>query len=57
MFCVRHRTLSAIKRVTFASDRMSLIVLTDRLCNNIFLNVHATSEEKSDDKIDSFCDD
>jgi hypothetical protein len=54
MFCLRHETVSEVKRVAFANDRMSLIVLTGRLCNIIFLNVHAKSEEKIDDKIDSF---
>ena len=35
---------------------MSYIVLRGRWCNIIVLNVHAPSEEKSDDSKDSFCD-
>ena len=42
------------KRVEFVSDRVSYIVLRGRWCNIIFLNVRATSEEKSDDSKDSF---
>jgi len=33
---------------------MSYITLRGRWCNIIFLNVHAPSEEKSDDLKDSF---
>jgi len=36
------------------SDRMSYIVLRGHWCNIIALNVHAPSEEKSDDSKDSF---
>ena len=36
------------------SDRMSYIVLRDHWCNAVVLNVHAPSEEKSDDSKDSF---
>ena len=36
------------------SDRMSYIVLRGHWCNSIVLNVHAPSEEKSDDLKDSF---
>ena len=35
---------------------MSYIVLRDRWCNIIVLNVHAPSEEKNDDSKDSFCE-
>jgi len=38
------------------SDRTSYIVLRGRWCNIIVLNVHAPSEEKSDDSKDSFCE-
>jgi hypothetical protein len=48
------RIVSAIKTVEFASGRMSLIVLRGRCCNIIFRNVHAASEEKSEDSKDSF---
>ena len=44
--------MSAVKRVEFVSDRMSYTVLRGRWCN--ILNVHAPSEEKSDDSKDSF---
>ena len=46
--------MSAVQRVEFVSDRVSYIVLRDRGCNIIVLNVHAPSEEKSDDSKDSF---
>ena len=37
----------AVKRVQFVSARKSYIVLRGRWCNIIVLNVHAPSEEKS----------
>jgi len=46
---VHHRTVSAVKTVEFVSNRMSYIVLRGHWCNIIVLNVHAPSEEKSDD--------
>ena len=45
---VHHRIVSAVKTVKSVSDRMSYIVLRGCWCN-IVLNVHAPSEEKSDD--------
>jgi len=54
-FFVHHRILSAVKRTEFVSDRMSYIVLRGRWCNIIVLNVHAPSEEKSDESKVSFC--
>jgi len=48
-FFVRHRIMSAVKRVEIVSDRMSYTVLTVRWCNIIVLNVYAPSEEKSDE--------
>ena len=53
-FFVHHRIGSAVKRVEFVSDRKSYIVLRGHWCNIIVLNVHAPSEEKSDDSKDSF---
>jgi hypothetical protein len=53
-FFVHHRITLAVKRVEFVSDRVSYIVLRGRWCNIIVLNVHAPSEEKSDDSKDSF---
>jgi len=46
---VHHRIVSAVKRVEFISDRMSYIVLRGRWCDDFVLNVHASSEEESDD--------
>ena len=51
---MHHRIVSAVKRVEYFGDRMSYIVLRGRWCNIIFLNVHAPSEDKSDDSKDSF---
>ena len=53
-FFVQKRISSAVKREDFVSDRMSYIVLRGRWCNIIVLNVHAPSEEKSDESKDSF---
>jgi hypothetical protein len=53
-FFVHHRIVSAVKRVEFVSDRVSYIVLRGPWCNIIVLNVHAPSEDKSDDLKDSF---
>jgi len=52
-FFVHHRIISAVRSVEFVSDRVSCIVLRGRWCNIIILNVHAPSEEKSDDSNDS----
>jgi exonuclease III len=52
-FFVHQRIVSAVKKVEFVSDRMSYIVLRDRWCNIIVLNVHAPTEQKNDSK-DSF---
>jgi len=48
------RIVSAVKTVEFVSDRLSYIVLRDRWRNIIVVNVHAPSEEKSDESKDSF---
>ena len=53
-FFVHHRRVSAVKTVEFVSDKLSYIVLRVRWCNIIVLNVHAPSEEKSDDLKDNF---
>ena len=53
-FFIHHRRVSEVKRVDFISDRLSYIVLRGRCCNNIVLNVHALSGEKSDDSKDNF---
>ena len=46
---MHHILVSAVKSVEFVSDRVLYIVLRGRWCNIIVLNVHAPSEEKSDD--------
>jgi hypothetical protein len=55
VFFVHRRTVSAVKRVEFVSDRMSCIILRGRWCDIIVLNVHAPTEDKIDVK-DSFYD-
>ena len=51
---VHRRIVSAAKRVEFVSDRLSYIVLRGRWRNIIVVNVHAPSEEKSDEAKGSF---
>jgi exonuclease III len=51
---VHKRIISAVKRVEFDSDRMSYIILRGRWCHIIALNVHAPTEDKTDDVKDSF---
>ena len=53
-YFVHQRIASAVKRVEFVSDRVSYIVMTGRWYNIIVLNVHAPSEEKSDESKDRF---
>jgi hypothetical protein len=48
-FFVHKRIISAVKRVEFVSDRLSYIILRGRWCHIIVLNVHATTEDKTDD--------
>jgi len=43
-----------VNRVEFFSNRLSYIVLRGRWYNIIVVNVHAPSEEKSDESRDSF---
>ena len=51
---LHRRIVSAVKRVEFVSDRLSYIVLRGRRRNIIVVNVHAPSEEKSDEAKDRF---
>jgi hypothetical protein len=51
---VYKKIISAVKRVEFISDRMSCLILRGRWCHTIVLNVHAPTEEKTDDVKDSF---
>jgi exonuclease III len=53
-FFVHKRIISAVKRVEFVNDRMSYIVLRGRWFHIIVLNVHAPTEDKTDDVKDSF---
>jgi len=53
-FFVHHRIVSAVKRADYVSDRVSYIFLRGGWCNIFVLNVHAPSEEKSDDSKDGF---
>jgi len=53
-FFVDHGIVTAVKGVKFLSVRMSYIVLEGCWYNIIVLNVHAPSQEKSDDSKDSF---
>ena len=51
---MHRRLVSAVKRIEFVSDRLSYIVLRGRWLHIILVNVHAPSEEKSDESKDSF---
>jgi len=53
-FFVHHRNVLAVKKLEFVSDRVSYLVLRGHWCNILVLNVHAPSEEKSDDSKDCF---
>jgi exonuclease III len=53
-FFVHKRIISAGKRVEFLSDRMPYIMLRGRWCHIIVLNVHAPTEDKTDDVKGSF---
>jgi len=44
----------SVMRVEFVSDRMSYTVLRGHWCNIIVLNVHAPSQEKSDDSVTDY---
>jgi hypothetical protein len=48
-FFVHKRIISAVKRVQFDSDRMPYIILRGRWCHIIVLNVHAPTEDKTED--------
>jgi hypothetical protein len=53
-FFIHKRIVLTVKRVEFVSDRMSYTVLRGRWCNTIVLNVHAPTEDKTDDIKDRF---
>jgi hypothetical protein len=46
---VHKRFISAVKRVESVSDRMSHIILRGCWCHVMLLNVHAPTEDKTDD--------
>jgi hypothetical protein len=48
-FFADKRIISAAKRVDCVSDRMSYIILRGCWCHIIVLNVHAPTEDKTDD--------
>jgi hypothetical protein len=50
-FFLHKKIISAVKRVEFVSDRMSyiLVILRGRWIHIIVLNVHAPTEDKTDD--------
>jgi len=52
-FFVHKGIISAVQRVEFINDRMSHIILRGCLCD-IVLNLHAATEDESDDTKDSF---
>jgi hypothetical protein len=51
---INKRIISTVKRVEFVSDRMSYKILKGRCCDIIALNVHAPTEDKTDDMKDTF---
>ena len=53
VFFVHQTIASAVKRVEFVSNKILFIVLRARWFNIVILNVHAPSEEKSDESKDS----
>jgi hypothetical protein len=53
-FSVHKRIISAVKRVQFVADRMSYTLLRGSWCHIIVLNVHAPTEDKTDDVKGSF---
>jgi hypothetical protein len=50
------RIRSAVQRVQFVSDRMSYIILRGHWCHIIVLDLHAPTEDKTDEVKDSYCE-
>jgi hypothetical protein len=48
-FFVHKSIISAVKRVEFVNDRISYIILRGRWFHIIVLNVHAPTEDETDD--------
>jgi hypothetical protein len=53
-YFVHHRIVPTVKTVQFVSDRKPCIVLRGCWCDTVVVSVHEQSEEKSDNKNDSF---
>jgi hypothetical protein len=53
-YFVRKGIISAVKRVAFINNKMSYITLGGRWCGIIVLNVHAPTEDKSDNMKEIF---
>jgi hypothetical protein len=51
---VHKRIISAVKRAEFHSDRMSYLILRGCWCHIIVLNVHAPTEDKTNEVKGSF---
>jgi hypothetical protein len=51
---VHNKILLAVKRVEFFYDRISYIILRGRWFHIIFLNVHASADDKIDEVKDRF---
>jgi hypothetical protein len=52
-FTYIRRSYQLLKRVELISDRISYITLRGRSCDIIVLNMHAPTEDKSDDTKDN----
>jgi hypothetical protein len=52
-FLLHKEIISAVKWVEFVSNRVSHIMLRGRWCYIIVLNIHAPTEDKTDDVKDS----
>jgi hypothetical protein len=48
-FFVHKRIIPAVKRTEFINDRISHIILRERWCDIIVLNVHVPTEDRIDD--------
>jgi hypothetical protein len=57
LFFYIRESYQQLKRVEFVSDRMSYIILRGCWSHIIVLNVHAPTEDKTDDVKDSFYED
>jgi hypothetical protein len=54
---VHKRIISTVKRVEFVNERMPYKILRGRWCHIIVMNVHAPTEDKTDEVKDSFYED